>query len=42
MLTLACLGLCAAVQAQSNDTLKKIADSGKMVVGYRESSVRFS
>ncbi|MBK7653952.1 MAG: transporter substrate-binding domain-containing protein [Betaproteobacteria bacterium] len=42
MLTLACLGLCAAVQAQSNDTLKKIADSGKMVVAYRESSVPFS
>jgi glutamate/aspartate transport system substrate-binding protein len=29
-------------QAQSTDTLKKIADSGKMVVAYRESSVPFS
>jgi glutamate/aspartate transport system substrate-binding protein len=42
ILALACLGMCAVAQAQSNDTLKKITDSGKMVVAYRESSVPFS
>jgi ABC-type amino acid transport substrate-binding protein len=42
-LSLACL-LCAAtnVNAQTADTLKKIADSGKVTFAYRESSVPFS
>ena len=42
ILALACLALMGVAQAQSTDTLKKIADSGKMVVAYRESSVPFS
>jgi ABC-type amino acid transport substrate-binding protein len=42
-LSLACL-LCAAasVTAQTADTLKKVADSGKITFAYRESSVPFS
>lgn len=42
-LSLACL-LCATatVSAQTADTLKKIADSGKVTFAYRESSVPFS
>jgi ABC-type amino acid transport substrate-binding protein len=42
-LSLACL-LCATatVTAQTADTLKKIADSGKVTFAYRESSVPFS
>jgi ABC-type amino acid transport substrate-binding protein len=42
-LSLACL-LCATatVTAQTTDTLKKIADSGKVTFAYRESSVPFS
>jgi ABC-type amino acid transport substrate-binding protein len=42
-LSLACL-LCAAASAgaQTTDTLKKVADSGKITFAYRESSVPFS
>jgi len=39
LLTLTGAGL---AHAQANDTLKKVADSGKIVVAYRESSVPFS
>ena len=42
ILALSLLAACSLAQAQSNDTLKKVADSGKMVVAYRESSVPFS
>lgn len=40
----AALALLAALpaQAQSNDTLKKVADTGKITLAYRESSVPFS
>jgi ABC-type amino acid transport substrate-binding protein len=43
LLATACLLVAATTAAaQSNDTLKKIADSGKITLAYRESSVPFS
>jgi len=42
-LLLAALGLFASgAQAQNNDTLKKIKDSGNIYLGFRESSIPFS
>ncbi|HSW15740.1 MAG TPA: transporter substrate-binding domain-containing protein [Ramlibacter sp.] len=41
-LSLATLALAAVGAPASADTLKKVADSGKMVLSYRESSVPFS
>ena len=42
MTALAMLLAVAALPAQADDTLKKIADSGRISVAYRESSVPFS
>jgi len=41
-ITVAALMACAAAGACAEDTLKKIADSGKMTLAFRESSVPFS
>jgi glutamate/aspartate transport system substrate-binding protein len=40
--TLVALGLSAVAQAQDSGTLKKVKDSGTIVIGYRDSSVPFS
>ena len=40
--TLVCTGLMATAGAQTVPTLKKVADSGKITVSYREASVPFS
>ncbi len=42
LVPLALLAAAAAAQAQQADTLKKIADSNKMTIAYREASVPFS